>query len=187
MKTKICILGFLLTISLPAWASLYGFGTLTPGGGSAIGAIPDNNTIGLTESYTVGGLGTKITDLTLTVVLQGGASTDLTGYLRLGNTVGSPSYDLTSLIQATPESGATTYSINFTTPGFQTAFNTQNPNNTWTLFFADTVPGDTTTLNGWSLGATAIPEPANVALGVFGGLAAVFCFGRYFVRKTKTA
>ena len=188
MKTKICILGFLLMISLPAGASLYGFGTLTPGGGSAICTIPDNNTIGLTESFTASGLGTSISDLTLTVVLQGGASTDLSGYLRLGNTVGSPSYSLTSLIQGAAEApGGTTYSINFTTSGFQSAFTGQNPNNPWTLFFADTVPGDTTTLNGWSLNITAVPEPVSMALVVFAGLAVAFGLGRYFVRKTKTA
>ena len=187
MKTKICVLGFLLLASLPAWASLYGYGTLTPGGGgSAIRTIPDNNTIGLTESFTASEAGTSISDLALTVVLQGGASTDLSGYLRLGNTSGSPSYDLTGLIQATAEApGGTTYSIDFTTTGFQTAFNTQNPNDMWTLFFADTVPGDTTTLNGWSLDITAVPEPVNVALGMFGVMFAVVGGIGWYRRQRK--
>jgi hypothetical protein len=80
------------------------------------------------------------------------------------------------VIQASSLSGGspTVYSIDFSTTtygsGFQSAFNGQNPNNTWTLFFADTVPGDQTTLNGWSLNITAVPEPVNVALGVFAGL-----------------
>ena len=169
MKTKICILNLMLAFSLPAWASLYSYGTLNSD--PAIGAIPDNNTIGLTENFTASESGSSISALTLTVVLQGGASTDLSGYLRLGNTGGSPSYDLTSLIQGTPEApGGTTYSIDFTTPGFSTAFNGQNPNDMWTLFFADTVPGETTTLNGWSLDITAVPEPVNMALVCMGAL-----------------
>ena len=44
-----------------------------------------------------------------------------------------------------------------------------NPNGTWTLFFADLVAGGgNETLNGWSLDITAVPEPANVALTIFG-------------------
>ena len=188
MKTTICTLSLLLMASLPAWASLYGYGTLTPGGGSAIGAIPDNNTIGLTESFMASESGSSISALTLTVVLQGGASTDLSGYLRLGNSSGSPSYNLTGLIEGTAEApGGTSYSLTFTTPtygsDFQTAFNGLNPNDTWTLFFADSVPGDTTTLNGWSLDITAVPEPVNLAMGLFAGLAAVTGLIRYALRK----
>ena len=171
MKIKICVLGLVLAFSVPAWAGVYNSGTLTGG------TIPDNNTIGLTEAVVVSGQETVISDVTLTFVLSGGASTDLSGYLRLGNTDTSPSYDLTSLIHGTAEApGGTTYSINFTDSGFMTAFNAQNLNDTWTLFFADTVAGDTTTLNGWSLDITSmspVPEPVNVALGIFGGLLAV--------------
>lgn len=187
MKTKICILSLLLVVNVPAWAALYSFGTLNSD--PAIGAIPDNNTIGLTENDTVSGLGTSLSALTLTVVLQGGASSDLSGYLRLGDTGSSPYYDLTSLIQGqTLSAGSpTTYTISFTDSGFQSAFNGQNPNNTWTLFFADTVNGDQTTLNGWSLNITAVPEPVNVALGIFAGLVGVFGLGIGYVRKMKRA
>ena len=167
MKTKICLISFLFAVSSPAWATL-SFGTLS--GGSALGPIPDNNTIGLTESYTVSGMDPKISALTLTVQLQGGSPTDLSAYLRLGNASGSPAYVLTSLVQSQTLSASspTTFSINFSTSGFQSTFNELNPNNSWTLFFADTVNGDTTTLNGWSLDITAVPEPANVALAIFG-------------------
>jgi hypothetical protein len=178
MKTNIFLLGFVLAFSVPAWASLYDSGTLTGG------VIPDNNMIGLTESATVSGQDPSISGVTLTFTLQGGASTDLSGYLRLGNTDSSPFYDLITLIRGTAEApGGTSYSIDFTTPAFQSAFNGQNPNDTWTLFFADTVPGDTTTLNGWSLDVTAVPEPANAALGVFGGLLALVALGRFIWRR----
>ena len=45
-----------------------------------------------------------------------------------------------------------------------------DPNGTWTLFFADRAAVSSSTLNGWSLDITAIPEPVNVALGCFAGL-----------------
>lgn len=173
MKTKIYLISFLLAVSSSAWATLYSFGTLNSQ--PALGSIPDNNTIGLTESYTVGGLDASISALTLTMQLQGGSATDLSAYLRLGNTPGSPAYDLTSLVQSqTLSAGSpTTFSISFSTPSFQSTFNGLNPNNTWALFFADSVNGDTTSLNGWSLGITAVPEPVNTGLSVFGGLFAV--------------
>ena len=182
MKKSICLIGLALGLTLPAGAALYSFGTLNSQ--PALGPIPDNNTLGLTESYTVSGEGASLSGLTLTFVLQGGAASDLSGYLRLGNTGSSPSYSLTSLIQATAEApGGTTYAVDFSTSGFQTTFSGLNPNDTWTLFFADTVPGDTTTLNGWSLNMTAVPEPANVALAVFGilfvGMGSVRWFGRH--------
>jgi hypothetical protein len=184
MKTKICLFSVLLAFNVPAWAALYSFGTLH--GDSALGPILDNNTIGLTESFTAGSLDVSISALTLTVELQGGASTDLSTYLRLGNTDSSPSYNLTSLIQGQSLSSGspTTYTVDFGTPAFQSAFNGQNPNNTWTLFFADTRAGDQTTLNGWSWDITAVPEPVNVALGVFGGLFAVVGLVR-IVRRVK--
>lgn len=173
MKTKMCLLGFVLAFSVPAGATLYSFGTLNSS--PALGAIPDNNTIGLTESFTASGLGTSISGLTLTVELQGGAATDLTGYLRLGDTGSSPYYDLTTLVQGQTLSSdsPTTFSIDFGTPGFQSAFNGWDPNDTWSLFFADTVNGDTTTVNGWSLNVTAVPEPVTPALGVFAAMLAV--------------
>jgi len=180
MKTKICVLGILLAVNVPAWASLYSFGTLDAG--SPLGTIPDNNTLGTGSwslssqanlSFTPTGLGSSLSDLTLTFELQGGTATDLSGYLRLGNTTGSPYYNLTSLIQSqTLSAGSpTTITLDFNTPtygsDFSTSFHSQNPNNTWTIFFADTVPGDTTLLNGWSLDITVVPETVNVALGIF--------------------
>jgi subtilisin-like proprotein convertase family protein len=48
------------------------------------------------------------------------------------------------------------------------SFNGVNPNGTWTLFFADNAPGSISTVNGFSVDVTAVvPEPVNVALGVF--------------------
>ena len=58
------------------------------------------------------------------------------------------------------------------------SFGGMNPNGVWTLHFADYSSGDTSTLQGWSLNITAVPEPVNVALAVFGGLLAVWSLGR---------
>jgi hypothetical protein len=62
-----------------------------------------------------------------------------------------------------------------------------NPNGIWTLFFADTVAGGgNETLNGWNLDITAVPEPVNVALGIFCGGFALVALGKYVVRSKAT-
>ena len=46
-----------------------------------------------------------------------------------------------------------------------------DPNATRSIFFADMAGGNSpSTLAGWGLEITAVPEPVNVALGVFGGV-----------------
>jgi subtilisin-like proprotein convertase family protein len=55
---------------------------------------------------------------------------------------------------------------------FLSAFNGLDPNGSWTLFVADMVGGDQSTLVSWELDITAVPEPTTVALGIFGGLLA---------------
>ena len=57
--------------------------------------------------------------------------------------------------------------------GSLASFNNNSPNGDWTIFFADMASGGgstPSTLTSWSLEITAVPEPTNVALGVFGGL-----------------
>jgi len=58
-----------------------------------------------------------------------------------------------------PDSGGTT---------FASTFNGLNPNGTWSLFISDLSGGGQSTLVDWSLGITPVPEPVNVALGLFG-------------------
>ena len=60
--------------------------------------------------------------------------------------------------------------------GALSSFNGLNPNGNWTIYFADMASGGGTgpsTLAGWGLEITAVPEPANVALGIFGGVFAL--------------
>lgn len=51
---------------------------------------------------------------------------------------------------------------------FATRFSGLDPNGTWTLFFQDLATGDQSTLVNWGLQIEAVPEPVNVALGLFG-------------------
>jgi subtilisin-like proprotein convertase family protein len=54
---------------------------------------------------------------------------------------------------------------------FYSSFHGQDPSSgNWTLFFADLSGGSVSTLNGWSLNITTVPEPLNIALGIFGGI-----------------
>lgn len=44
------------------------------------------------------------------------------------------------------------------------SFNGLDPNGTWTLFVADQSPGETSTLQSWSLTITTVPEPSAALL-----------------------
>ena len=51
------------------------------------------------------------------------------------------------------------------------SFNGLDPNGTWTLFVADLSSGGQSQMVSWELDITAVvPEPVNVALGIFGGV-----------------
>jgi hypothetical protein len=159
---KTVILSALIALALcgSAQGAVYSFSGPFVNNGPGAGVIPDNDYIGLADVHTLSGLGSSISDVILTVHLSGSAIDDLSGYLRLGNLAGSPSVDLAAYL--TP--GHNDFTVDLT------AFNSLNPNNTWTLFFADTSAGGENTLVSWSLDITAVPEPANVALGVFAGV-----------------
>jgi subtilisin-like proprotein convertase family protein len=53
----------------------------------------------------------------------------------------------------------------------------------WTLFIADVDGGGVPTLNSWQLEITEVPEPVNVALGVFGGGFAILQGFRFWRRR----
>jgi subtilisin-like proprotein convertase family protein len=63
------------------------------------------------------------------------------------------------------------------------SFDGGNPNGTWTLFFADLSTGNQSTLVGWGLGITAVPEPVSVALALFGGALGVTQLVRFLRRR----
>lgn len=49
-------------------------------------------------------------------------------------------------------------------PAMLSDFNTLDPSGTWTLFVADQSPGETSTLQSWSMSITGVPEPATAIL-----------------------
>ena len=67
------------------------------------------------------------------------------------------------------------------TVNFMDTFYGMRCNGRWTLFFADRVAGDQSKLMSW--GMEVVPEPLNVALGVFGVLAGGASFGRWWSRR----
>jgi hypothetical protein len=72
--------------------------------------------------------------------------------------------------------------------GSLAAFNGSDPNGTWTIFFADMASGGgsgPSTLQGWTLDITAVPEPVNVAMGVFGVCLAGIGLGRRIYARAK--
>jgi hypothetical protein len=66
--------------------------------------------------------------------------------------------------------------------GSLSGLNGQLADGTWTLIFADTASGVDPTLNSWTLNIE-VPEPVNVALGVFGSLFAVVIVARRRAKK----
>ena len=169
------------------------------GSGTALNTvIPDNNESGVAYGLNFAATGLTINpgSVQVTLNISGGYNGDLTVYLSHGAGVAYllqmnqavSSSGLSSAVfvagTGTPVptggSGALTGTSYTAASGNLTAFNNADPNGAWTLFFADRSPGDFSTLNGFSVnfGTTVtfvppVPEPVNVALGVFGGLLVV--------------
>jgi subtilisin-like proprotein convertase family protein len=172
--------------------ALYSSGTLNT-------VIPDANPTGISSTLNVDGFGSDIGHVSVLINVSGGYNGDLTAYLSYNGTlvpllsrVGTGSGDIIQQTYgfstagfsnvrlddagslnihdvATPESSPTSYKPD---GGTLSSF-TGNPNGNWTLFFADMASGggsSPSTLGSWSLEITAVPEPVNVALGIFGGI-----------------
>jgi hypothetical protein len=85
-----------------------------------------------------------------------------------------------------PLGSASTFNANGGSQTLDAAFGGMSPNGTWTLYFADVVAGGgNETLNGWSLDITAVPEPVNVALIVFGVCVAGVSVGRFYLVRGR--
>jgi len=54
--------------------------------------------------------------------------------------------------------------------GSLVVFNGMTVNGTWKLFLADMSGGNQSTVNGWSLDITTVPEPVSLALGIAGSI-----------------
>jgi subtilisin-like proprotein convertase family protein len=91
----------------------------------------------------------------------------------------SPSYNGSGQLMGTWQADGRTDPLS-STRGSLSNFNGSNPNGTWTIFFADESAGEQSTLLGWSLDITDVPELPNVALIIFGTLAAARCLKRFW-------
>lgn len=196
---------------LPTQAGLYSSGNVNGSGTSLNLAIPDGNPNGIFTTIAVSGAASSVTDVNVTLNISGGYNGDLYGYLSyngtlvtLLNRVGTGGgdtfgYSAAGFSNVTLDDASgngnihgvanplanTAYTPDIGGGNSLASFNGFNPNGTWTLFFADLSGGDVSTLNGWSLDITAVPEPVNVALGVFGAVLAggVICRGGLRARK----
>jgi len=82
-----------------------------------------------------------------------------------------------------PLSAPTSFSASGGTITLDGTFGGLDPNGVWTLFFADVVSsGSTSTLNGWSLDITAVPEP-NATVLVMGLMFVTVSWSR--IRSSK--
>ena len=193
----------LLTAVLNAGASLY-----------PIGSIPDGSPVGVsfTGTYDQAAPGATVSGLTVDLSISGGYNGNLYAYLvspngtmvlllnQPGATISNPfgyagsGFNVTlsdaaaGSIQTTPETAGSTFSGNYQAAGTLANFNGSVADGNWTLFFADeTAGGGQAILNGWSLNITAVPEPANIALVIFGMGFVGFGIIRYFRNARKSA
>lgn len=180
--------------SISARATLY-----TETFNSVNAGIPDGNPLGVSLSGIVSDIpaGWTVSGLTVTLNLSGGYNGDLYSYLV--NPAGvrvllmnQPGVAINGFgaggsgLNVTLQDGASQHGniqdeiSNASLSGTYNAaeslggFNGSVASGTWTLFFADlSNGGGQSALNSWSLNIEAVPEPANVALGIFLGLIAV--------------
>ena len=164
-----------------------GSGTLYTGSGSGSQVIPDNSPVGVAYSINFAATGLSLSDISVTLNLSGGYNGDIYAYLSHGsqiatllnaNSAVSGSGMNVTFVEGTGNpiptggSGILTGS-SFTAYSDLATFNSTDPNGNWTLFFADLSAGDTSTLTGFSVGITAVPESVNMALAIFAGLLVV--------------
>lgn len=204
LSLGLLLLGAWQTVS----AALYSVGNVNGSGTSLNQTIYDATPSGVSSSLLVSGENWSLSSLTLTLNVSGGYNGDLYAYLsyngtlvtllnRVGtgsgnaiqSTYGFSTSGFNNVTLSDAGTGGNIHSVQ--TPGSAlsytadggslSSFNGTDPNGTWTLFFADLSGGNTSTLNGWSLDVTAVPEPVNVALAIFGGLIATWTA----VRRSK--
>jgi hypothetical protein len=80
-------------------------------------------------------------------------------------------FGASSTYTTTPISG-TLSGVDFST------FQNVAPTGDWILYVTDNSPSFNGTLTGWTLSMDVVPEPVNVALGIFGGLLATVVLGK---------
>ena len=190
---KFIFLASLLAISVPSRASLTFTGPFEYGGVIPQGA---NAAFPLTDHETVSGLADTITSFTLAVTFSSSSALNangsgVQGELLLGTGGSAPYVNFNPVVTTTvPVGNGVNYVYDMTfsdSPGNPgNGFNGLNPNGTWSLELWDNNMTFGNQLVSWSLDITAVPEPVNVALGVFGMVFAIGTALRYFWRSNVT-
>ena len=160
--------------SQSACAALYPFDYSTDGG-----VIPQGGTT-LSFAHTISTIPSSTPSISSFQIILNfsssasllGNNTGIEGKIVLGTDLSSPFVDFYPVNNAGSE-GTWVYSATFSgssgSPG--SGFNGLNPNDTWGLVLWDhSSSGTLNALNGWTLDITAVPEPVNVALGIFAGV-----------------
>jgi len=182
MTKKSLLAALILACGLSTQAALYTYTdsqVLLPNSGNSFNI-----------SHTISGEPNSITSITLTLDFSSSAgltTSGIHGFLYLG-TSSSPYY--ASLSPSSPlfhaaSGGNPAYFSTTVTFGVSSAFYGQNPDTAWTLNLWDSgTVGNK--LTGWSLdvnAVSAVPEPINVALPIFGVLAVA---GGFISRRQKS-
>ena len=176
-----------------------------------IGTIPDGSPAGVSfvGTYDAAPVGSTVSGLTVSLNLSGGFNGDLYAYLVSPNgtlvmLMNQPGVSLNGFgasgagmnITLTDSFTANGSIQNVTSGSYLTGnynaagslvnFNGSQANGNWTLFFADMANGGGTShLDGWSLDITAVPEPANLAMIIFGVSFIGFGIARHFRNSRK--
>jgi subtilisin-like proprotein convertase family protein len=176
------------------------------------GPIPDGNPVGVTFVGTVNNIPSDFTvsGLTVNLNISGGYNGDLYAYLVAPNGTlvvllnqpgvsvdgwGASGAGMNITLQdgtsdhgsIQSETSGSVLSGSYNAAESLVSFNGSAADGTWTLYFADlSNGGGTSTLNSWSLDITAVPEPVNVALGIFGGLLGGLGLVRHHATKRRS-
>jgi len=178
------------------------------------GAIPDGSPSGVSFVGTYDGApaGSTVSGLTVSLNISGGFNGDLYAYLVSPNgtlvmLMNQPGVSLNGFgasgagmnLMLTDSTSDLNYhgsiqdvtSGSYLTGSYNAAgslanFNGSPADGNWTLYFADLANGGGTSLvEGWSLNITAVPEPANLAMIIFGVSFMGFGIARYFRNSRK--
>lgn len=179
----------------------------------SVGPIPDGNPAGVTFVGTVSDIpaGFTVSGLTVGLNISGGYNGDLYAYLVApngtlvvllnqpgvsgNNPFGASGAGMNIILQDTTsdhgsiqnETSGSVLLGTYSASGTLVSFNGSVADGPWTLYFADlSNGGGTSTLDSWSLNIEAVPEPVNVALGIFGALLGGLALARYHAAKRRS-
>jgi len=174
------------------------------------GSIPVGSPVGtvFTGDFTKAATGNQVLGITVNLSVSGGYNGNLYAYLvapngtmvmllnrpgAVGNSMGYAGSGFNNITLS--DAGTQNIQTTWETPGAQVTgtynaagtlgtFNNSSADGKWELFFADMVKGGgTSTVTGWSLNITVVPEPVTMALGMFAVMLLTLSGVRHFWRQ----